>query len=182
MKQLLTAAVLLLCAGIVACSSADPKAEIQAQEAELQKVMSDEANSSPDAISTVHKSLIAAYESFTADPKNSLDSEEYFRLAELYESVGQYNKTISTLETLRTKHPESKRAGDALFKVGFIYHNNLGDLVKAEDTYRKFINKYPDHHFRDDAEVEIKYLGVSPEEFLEQRRKELAADSANVAQ
>lgn len=172
-------AVAILLAG---CSEGNPKAEIEAQEAALQQIMSDQANSSPGDIKEGFNKLITAYENFLSDEKNTLDADGYFKVAELYESVGQYNKTIQMLETLRTKHANTERAADALFKIGFIYHNNLNDLAKAEDTYRKFINKYPEHHFRDDAEMEIANLGVSPEEIIRRALEKNKADSVAVPQ
>jgi len=181
-KPSLTLVLLIIAAFIAACSPGNPKAEIEAQEAALQKIMSDQANSSPGAIKEGFNNLIAAYENYLSDDKNTLDADGYFKVAELYESVGQYNKTIQMLETLRTKHADSERSADALFKIGFIYHNNLNDLTKAEDTYRKFINKYPEHHFRDDAEMEIANLGVSPEEIIRRALEKNNTDSSAVPQ
>ena len=182
MKHLLTAFLLIGILLLFSCGEDNGRSEIDLQDAALQQIMANDANSSPAAIKEGFNKLIVAYEAYLEGGKNTLPADEYFKLAELYESVGQYNRTIQTLETLRTKHAESDRAADALFKIGFIYHNNLGDLPKAEDTYRKFINKYPEHHFRDDAEMEIQNLGVSPEEIIRRALEKQAADSANVPQ
>lgn len=163
----------------VACGESNPRADIEAQEAALQTIMSDESSSSPDAIREGFAKLISAYEDYLAGG-NTLSADEYFKVAELYESVGRYDQTISMLEKLRTEHPKTDRAADALFKIGFIQHNNLNDLKNAEDTYRKFINKYPDHHFADDAQMEIDNLGVSPEEIIRRAQEKAAAAADTV--
>lgn len=181
MKKSLTLIFVALTLLIAACGGGDPRADIAAQEAALQKIMSDEASSSPDAIREGFTKLIGAYESYL-DGGNSLSADEYFKVAELYESVGRYDQTIAMLEKLRTAHPKTGRAADALFKIGFIQHNNLNDLQKAEDTYRKFINAYPDHHFADDAQMEIDNLGVSPEEIIRRAQEKMANDSTQVPQ
>ncbi|MEZ4685393.1 MAG: tetratricopeptide repeat protein [Bacteroidia bacterium] len=180
MKQILT---LILCAAtlLIAACGGDPRADIDAQEAVLKKLMDDDSQSSPDAIREGFGKLIDAYEAYMAEG-NSLSAEEYFKVAELYESTGNYTQTIAMLEKLRTEHPKTDRAADALFKIGFIQHNNLNDLQKAEDTYRKFINTYPDHHFADDAQMEIDNLGVSPEEIIRRAQEKAAADTAQVPQ
>jgi len=48
-----------------------------------------------------------------------------------------------------------------------VYENNLGELAKAEEIYKKFLELYPDNDFADDAEISLKYLGKSPEELIE---------------
>ena len=180
MKQNLTLILFVVALLFAACDN-NPRADIEAQEAALKTIMDDDVNSSPDAIRAGFAKLIEAYEAYLAEG-NSLSADEYFKVAELYESTGDYGQTISMLEKLRTEHPKTDRAADALFKIGFIQHNNLKDLQKAEDTYRKFINSYPDHHFADDAQMEIDNLGVSPEEIIRRAQEKAAADSAQVPQ
>jgi tetratricopeptide (TPR) repeat protein len=51
--------------------------------------------------------------------------------------------------------------------MGYVYENNLGELAKAEEIYKKFLELYPDNDFADDAEISLKYLGKSPEELIE---------------
>ena len=53
--------------------------------------------------------------------------------------------------------------------MGFVYENDLNDLVKAKATYEAFLQKYPnDPDFADDAKTALTMLGRSPEDIIKE--------------
>ena len=71
--------------------------------------------------------------------------------------------------------PQHPKAPTALFMMGFIYENDLGDLNKAKETYQTFLNRYPnDPDYADDAQNALKFLGKSPEEIIREFEKKNA--------
>ena len=50
----------------------------------------------------------------------------------------------------------------------FVLENQINDYDQAKNTYEVFIEEYPDHPMRDDAEYSIKNMGKSPEELIKE--------------
>lgn len=156
--------------------------EIERLEKRLNEVMANPAADARTAMQTQLDSVITAYETFIAENgAQKLSADRLFNLSEMYESAGKYNETLETLNTLITTFPKEERAADALFKIGFIQHNRLGDLPKAEAAYKSFIAQHPEHHFADDAQMELDNLGVPPEEIIRRAQEKARQDSINAA-
>jgi TolA-binding protein len=69
--------------------------------------------------------------------------------------------------------PQHKKAPTALFMIGFVQENDLGDISKAKTTYESFLQKYPnDPDFADDAQNAIKMLGKSPDDIIKEFEKQ----------
>jgi tetratricopeptide (TPR) repeat protein len=92
----------------------------------------------------VRMQAIKLYEDFVAKfPKSEKLPEVYSKIAELYFGVDDYQKTISTYNTVFEKYPDTKFGRQALFMSAFIYDNQLNDKPKALETYKKYVEKYP---------------------------------------
>ncbi|HPS64860.1 MAG TPA: tetratricopeptide repeat protein [Ignavibacteria bacterium] len=92
----------------------------------------------------VRMQAIKLYEDFVAKfPKSDKLPEVYSKIAELYFGVDDYQKTISTYNTVFEKYPDTKYGRQALFMSAFIYDNQLNDKPKALETYKKYVEKYP---------------------------------------
>jgi len=57
---------------------------------------------------------------------------------------------------LRREYPGSKYRFDALFNIGDIYKEDLGDPAAARDSFDKFLKQYPHHHMAEEARAALK--------------------------
>ena len=121
-----------------------------------------------------HGELLAkAYEKFASDTKDELKAaEKLFQAAKEYQgAVKDPKKAVELISKLEKDYPEYGKMPEALFYLGFVYENELGDLDKAEKYYKKVMKKYPDHRFAEQAKAALELLGMSAEEVIEQFKK-----------
>lgn len=59
---------------------------------------------------------------------------------------------------------DSEHHAKALFQLGFLANNHFKDYESAKKYYTEFIKTYPKHELTDDAEIELKYMGMPVEE------------------
>jgi tetratricopeptide (TPR) repeat protein len=78
----------------------------------------------------------------TAFPYHGLADEILLRKAQAYQQQGKWNDAINLLEKLLKSYAEDILADDALFQLGDIYENHLGDKEKAIENYKKIIFQY----------------------------------------
>ena len=56
----------------------------------------------------------------------------------------------------------------SLFLLGsYVYDSQLNDTAKAHVAFQRLIDSYPESELVDDAQMSIKYLGLTPEEIME---------------
>ena len=65
---------------------------------------------------------------------------------------------IKQYEFLRREYPGSKYRFDALFTIGEIYKDDLGDAEKAKATFQEFLRRYPRNRLADEAQEAIAEL------------------------
>ena len=120
----------------------------------------------------------AAFEKFSIEQSSSeLAPQAILECAKLYQgqvvkNVGgkeSFIKAVDLYKKIFNDYPKSKEAENSLFMAGFILANELSDLDSAKKTYELFLEKYPEGDLADDAQVELKNLGKSPEEILMQK-------------
>ncbi len=80
---------------------------------------------------------------FLAESGRAFNDPKLLRAA-----IGQY-------EFLRKEYPGSKFRVDALFAVGEIYKDDLGDPDKAKDAFDEFLKRYPRSHRASEARKEL---------------------------
>lgn len=91
------------------------------------------------------------------------------KAAGLAKTIENPQKAIELYSKLADGMPQHPKAPTALFMLGFVYENDLGDLAKAKEIYESFLQKYPnDADFADDAQTALKMLGKSPEEIIKE--------------
>jgi tetratricopeptide (TPR) repeat protein len=101
------------------------------------------------------------------DPNECADL--LLKAAGLAKTIENPQKAIELYSKLADGMPQNPKASTALFMIGFVYENDLGDLEKAKATYESFLQKYPnDPDFADDAQTALKMLGKSPEEIIKE--------------
>lgn len=124
--------------------------------------------------------VIAAYENLVKEyPESKLAPEALFQIAGLYQN--RMVKNLSETESLENsvkvyknifdKYPGYPKAPDALFMSGFILANDLKRYKEATETYKLFLEKYPNHQWALSARSELDNMGVPPEVILENKQK-----------
>lgn len=89
------------------------------------------------------------------------------KAAGVAKSIGNPNKAIQLYYQVAEKMPDHPKAPTALFLMGFVYENDLNDLVKAKTTYEDFLKRYPnDPDYADDAQTALQMLGKTPEQIV----------------
>jgi EpsD family peptidyl-prolyl cis-trans isomerase len=73
--------------------------------------------------------------------KTQRGPEELFNFAQ---ASSEPHQRIAAFEEIVAKFPEDKYAPQALFMVGFVYAEELKDIVMADRTFAQLIDKYPD--------------------------------------
>lgn len=91
--------------------------------------------------------------------EKKLSEMEYYQAATEAFNKQDFEKSIDNFKKIIKHYPESQRASDALFMLGYINANHTNDLDAAEKYYKKFIEKYPDSELADDAQYELDHLG-----------------------
>lgn len=92
-------------------------------------------NKLPEALSALD-SMLQQY------PGHSLTDEIYFQKAKIYEREGNFEDAIANLKKI-TGNPQSDiLSDDALYRMAYIYENNLKEPGKAQDLYNQFLVKY----------------------------------------
>ncbi|WP_229733829.1 tetratricopeptide repeat protein [Pontibacter amylolyticus] len=74
-------------------------------------------------------------------PGHSLTDEIYFRKASIYERTGAFDKAIASLQKV-VSAPADILSDDALYKMAYIYEENLKDTQKAQELYNEFLVKH----------------------------------------
>jgi peptidyl-prolyl cis-trans isomerase C len=73
--------------------------------------------------------------------KTQRGPEELFNYAQ---SASDPRERIAAFQQIVDKYPEDKHAPQALFMIGFVYAEELKDLLSADRTFAQVIAKYPD--------------------------------------
>lgn len=100
-----------------------------------------------------------------------------FKTVALAKNVNaDYAKAVKLLNKIYTEYPESPRASTALFYEGFTYANDLKDYDKAKELYDKFLKKYPNDPMKVSVLGELKNLGKTLDEIIEEFEKTITEE------
>ena len=113
-----------------------------------------------------YQRVIDAYRRvYFGSPTSSKADASVVAVAELQVEMGRRfddNKilqgAVKQYEFLRREYPGSKYRFDALFTIGEIYKDDLGDPEEAQTTFKEFLQRYPRNRLADDARTAIAEL------------------------
>jgi tetratricopeptide (TPR) repeat protein len=112
--------------------------------------------------------LLEMYVSFADNhPDDTLSPVYLFKAGDMAMNTNRSVQAIQLYSRIIEQYPEYTKVPEALFLKGYVYENNLGRLDKAREIYEEFLQRFPENDFADDAEVSLRYLGMSPEELIE---------------
>ncbi len=158
-KQLLSIFVALM---MLSCGEKMSVEKINELEA---KVLAKDAKPTNDNV----VQLVDAYVLFAEQNPNDSQSPDFlFKALDIAVGVNAEGpqKALEIADVLIEKYPDFEMTPMAMFIKGFVYENMIGDLQKAEITYRQFIEKYPDNPMVGDVKSTLENLGLSPEELI----------------
>lgn len=115
-----------------------------------------------------YQRVIDAYRKvyYTAPTSNKADASA-LAVADLMVAQGrQFNDdkmltdAIAQYEFLRREYPGSRYRVQALFSIGKVQQDDLGQLDKAKATFDEFVNRYPRHELAKDAMDAVKEMAA----------------------
>ena len=117
-----------------------------------------------------YQRVIEAYRRvYFGSPSSSKADASVVAVAELQVEMGRrfdddkvLQMAVKQYEFLRHEYPGSKYRFDALFTIGEIYKDDLGDAEKAKATFEEFLHRYPRNRLADDATQAIAELKAAP--------------------
>ncbi|MFI5220790.1 MAG: tol-pal system YbgF family protein [Bacteroidia bacterium] len=146
---------------IIALASCESPKEKKIKQ--IQKLEVNDSMFSPKRL----EDLKVAYLDFAGKYPDDERSPDYLsKASQVCMALGQSDYAIQLLQTVIDQYPKSKKSEEALFRQGYLYENNLQNLVKAKNAYQEFLKKYPNSELAKDAKFSLENLGKSPEELF----------------
>jgi N-acetylmuramoyl-L-alanine amidase len=90
-----------------------------------------------------------------ADPSVVAVAETLVEMGRRFDDSKILNSAIGEYKFLRREYPGSKYRCDALFTIGEIYKDDLGEPDQARATFQDFLHRYPHNRLVDDARQAI---------------------------
>lgn len=154
-----------MCCWLASTGCGNPKADLSAQIISMEKQA--EANTLE---AEQYRGLLTLYVQYMQRyPEDPLAPIYLYRMAEVYYRATNWAEAARHLRLLMEKYPNSAVIEDAYLFVGNIYEERLYDQVRAEATYKQYLERFPEGKYRAKANVFFK----TPEEKLNTRIGEL---------
>ena len=109
-----------------------------------------------------------------ADPSVVATAELMVEMGRQFDDSKILRGAIGQYRFLRKEYPGSKYRFDALFTIGEVYKDDLGDPEEARATFEEFLHRYPRNHLADDASAALKELDADAQEKEQAARKPAA--------
>jgi len=90
-----------------------------------------------------------------ADPSVVAVAETLVQMGRRFEDNKILEEAVGQYRFLRREYPGSRYRFDALFTIGEIYQDDLGDPAAAAAAFQEFVRRYPRHHLARDARQAI---------------------------
>ncbi len=84
------------------------------------------------------------------------------QLFEEAQSEADNQQKVYFYEQLVERFPQSARLPEALFMIGYVRAESLGDTTRALDVFRDFLQRYPDHEMAPSARMMVEELSKTP--------------------
>ena len=88
--------------------------------------------------------------------------EELWAIAQ---EEGDKNARVEYYRELVDRYPDHKFAPQALFMIGFVFSEEIGDLVRARKTFVELLEKYPDSEVAESAKWMVKNINKAHPKF-----------------
>jgi len=94
-------------------------------------------------VNAYRRIYLGAPGSSKADPSVVAGAQLMEEMGRCFQDDTILRSAIREYEFLLREYPASKSRFDALFRIGEIYRDDLNDKAKADETFRKFVSRYP---------------------------------------
>lgn len=94
-------------------------------------------------------------DSYPADP---VVREALYECASALDQLGRYDESIRAWKKFESEFPTDGRAPEALYALGYIHYNQLGDVAMGRAYYDDLMRRYPESNAAEAARVA---LGIS---------------------
>ena len=133
-------------------------------------------------IDAFRRVYFGAPSSSKADPSVVATAELMVEMGRQFDDNKILRGAVEQYRFLRKEYPGSKYRFDALFTIGEIYKDDLGDPEEARATFENFLHRYPRNHLADDAAAAIKEIDADAEEMERAAEKPRPSIEANAAE
>jgi N-acetylmuramoyl-L-alanine amidase len=120
-----------------------------------------------------------------ADPSVVAVAETLVEMGRRFDDSKILNSAIAQYKFLRREYPGSKYRCDALFTIGEIYKDDLGQPDQARSTFQDFLHRYPHNRLVEDARQAIGELDQQAQAAKrggrENSKKDVAATRSSTA-
>jgi N-acetylmuramoyl-L-alanine amidase len=106
-----------------------------------------------------------------ADPSVVAVAETLVEMGRRFDDTKILNGAIAQYKFLRREYPGSKYRCDALFTIGEIYKDDLGQPDQARSTFQDFLHRYPHNRLVEDAQQAIGELDQQAEAAKKRERE-----------
>ena len=115
-------------------------------------------------IDSYRRVYFGAPTSSKADPSVVATAELMVEMGRQFDDDKILRGAIGQYRFLRKEYPGSKYRFDALFTIGEVYKDDLGDAEEARATFEDFLHRYPRNRLADDASSALKELDADARE------------------
>jgi TolA-binding protein len=91
-------------------------------------------------------------------PQEPVMREALYELAQALDQLGRYEESIKAWKKFESEFPTDGRAPEALYALGFIHYNQLGDAEMGRAYFNDLLRRYPASNAAEAARVA---LGIS---------------------
>ena len=91
-------------------------------------------------------------------PNSSLTDDIHYELAKAYRKLGDYQKSINSLNIVLKNYAEGILGDDAALLIAKIYDIDLKDSLRAKEAYQFIITTYPGSIYTDEARKRFRQL------------------------
>ena len=113
------------------------------------------------------KDVLEAYDEFIrAYPDAEQIPELLFKSGEVLKGLGAHLKSAKAFHKVHTQFPSAKVAPIALFHQAHCFEA-LDQYLIAKNTYKDFIERYPNHPYVSEAKGMIQIINLSDEELIQ---------------
>lgn len=142
------------------------KEELNAEIAMFEKKLYSDTANAFDKSSAY--AVVKAYTEYADTYPDDARTPEYlFKAGEVSMGLNESIEAINLFKRLES-YPSYEKAPYGLFLQAFVYDNHLNDDKRAEEIYKRFIEKYPQHPLTKDAQYSLENLGKSDEELIKE--------------
>jgi tetratricopeptide (TPR) repeat protein len=175
---------IFMAALLFSCGTAGIKPDPDSREGKILKIedleqMIFNLNDSKAFNDSAAQAVVRAYEDFAnAFPDDELAPEYLFRAGEVALGLDKPLQSVAFFRKVCQLYRNHDKASYSLFLQAYVLDNHLNDDERAEELYREFIEKYPEHPMTKDEEYSIQNIGKSDEDLIREFEEKLKEQGA----